>query len=415
MDKVSIGCAFLTHGGSLSSGGWASLDGEEPFRFTELETLKARGSLWVVTSPEAAFLADFGESYPFLRHANFLPTPVTAIAQEVGTNEPSLSAQRVSEVLSRVANLAQSMAPRGASLSLNAHATLSAALQDLVAPALRHEDLPDVLLEAMPSMFKAPQPLQAPSAQDIAVRIPANRLRLSTIVLASAVPAGTWREVNIADFPKPASALSWAIGDQQPVICNVTIRGLLPKIKATAPLLRNLTQGVTRWMALPEIIALSRLVEMTPKRIFVAEQFVTAQASLRVPPPHFAAHAGASISAGLMAEAFMQAASSTSVPRRIGSEAEPSQVFSVRAAWLTATARSYMMQEALALAESNFSVIGFGSSHVLVTVNRRMLPQLRKCIAASNLLSYPTGLRAMEERVASLKESHEQLTAQGVS
>lgn len=413
MDKASIGCAFLTHGGSLTSGGWASLAGQEPFRFTELDTLKGRGPIWVVTSPEAAFLADFGESYPFLRHAGFLPTPITAIAQELATNDPAISAPRVAEVLTRVTALAQSMCPRGTSLALENHSSLTAALQEVVAPALRSEDLPDVLLDAMPSMFKAPQPLQAPSAQDIAVRIPANRLRLSAIVMASAVPAGAWRELNLADFPKPASALSWAIGDQQPVICNVTIRGLLPKIKATAPLLRNLTQGVTRWMALPEIIALSRLVEMTPKRIFLADQFVTAQASLRVPPPHFAAHAGASISAGLMAEAFMQAASSTAVPRQLGSDAESGQVYSVRAAWLTATARSYMMQEALALAESNFSVIGFGSSHVLVTVNRRMLPQLRKCIAASSLLSYPTGLRGMEERMSPVRESHEQLAVQG--
>jgi hypothetical protein len=57
------------------------------------------------------------------------------------------------------------------------------------------------------------------------------------------------------------------------------------------------------------------------------------------------------------------------------------------------------MQEALALAESNFSVMGFSNSHLLVGVSRRNLRVLRKAVSASSLLSYPTSLRQMEERL----------------
>tara|TARA_B100001105_G_scaffold71907_2_gene56530 strand:- start:30 stop:1298 length:1269 start_codon:yes stop_codon:yes gene_type:complete len=400
-----IGCAFLNQPSSLNSGGWASLNGEEPFRFTTLETLAARGELWVVSTPPSTFLTDDGSKYPFLRNSEFLATPVNFIAQELGVGgheAAPIAVQRVSEVLTRVVEMADSLSMDVRTRLVSGQVSLVSVLQAAVAPALRHEEMPQDLLDAMPALFKSPAPISAPHGQDIGVRVPANRMRLAQVVMLSAVPAGSWTEVDLSLFPNPAGALSWAISNQQPVICNVTVRGPLPKVKGTAPLMRNLTTGATRWMALPEIIALSRLVEMTPKRIFIASEFVPAQASLRVPPPAFSPAAAASISAGLFAEAYMHAACSTAALRLADYEefAVQPQVYSVRAAWLTAVTRSYMMQEAMALAEANFNVIGFSNSHVWVGVSRRNLRVLRKAIAASSLLSYPTSLRLLEEKLA---------------
>ena len=170
-------------------------------------------------------------------------------------------------------------------------------------------------------------------------------------------------------------------------------------------------------MALPEIIALSRLVDMTPKRIFISSEFVPAQASLKVPPPAFSPAAAASISAGLLAEAYMQAACSTAALRTTDYDesALRPQVYSVRAAWLTAVARSYMMQEAMALAEANFSVIGFSGTHVLVGVSRRNLSYLRKAVSASSLLSYPTSLRAQDGRAAPARQGAALALPQGAA
>lgn len=412
-----VGCAFFSNNGSLSSGGFASAGGGEAFRFSSLETLQARGPLWVVSMPESTFLTEGGRNYPFLRHAGFMGTPVTAIAQELGASGAAtvpVAVQRVSEVLTRVGEMSQLLRAEGLSLAGDAGSqTLVSVFQGVVAPPLRHEDMPKDLLDAMPSMFKAPGPMGSPSPNDIAVRIPANRLRLAQIVLDAAVPAGDWTEVAFDDYPSPESALSWAIGHRAPVLCYVTIRGPLPKIKATAPLLRNLTAGATRWMALPEVVALSRLVDIVPKRIFLANELVAAQASLKIPPPVFSPAATASISAGLFAEAYMHAVCSTSALQQSDSGMQAPQVYSVRAAWLTAVARSVMLQEATALAEKNFSVIGLGLSHVIVAVSRRHLEPLRKAIEASHLLSYPTGLRAMEEPMPRVRESHEIALADG--
>jgi hypothetical protein len=405
MASTPIGCAFLSNPDSLTSGGVASIAGGEPFTFTSMETLAARGAVWVVSCRDTLFLTDDGGNYPFLRHNRFLATPVNHLAQELGSGDQESAAagvQRVSEVLTRVVAMAGLLDADVARLvGVATKATLVSVIQSVVAPALRHEDMPKELLEAMPSLFKAPAAISAPNSQDIAVRLPANRLRLAQAVLGSAVPAGTWTEVDLSTFPNPASALSWAIGNRQPAICNIVIRGSAPRAKATAPLLRNLTAGAIRWMALPEVIAMSRLVDMVPKRIFVASEYVPSQASLKVPPPAFSPSAPASISAGLLAEAYLHAACATSpMPLHddVG-DGPNSQLYSIRAAWLTAVARSYMLQEALALAEANISVMSFNTSHVMVGVSKHNLRMLRKTVAASQLLSYPTWMRTYEDRV----------------
>ena len=148
---------------------------------------------------------------------------------------------------------------------------------------------------------------------------------------------------------------------------------------------------------------MSRLVEMTPKRIFIASEYIPSQASLRVPPPAFSPSAPASISAGLLAETYLHAVCATSpMATGIAAEDEPSsQLYSIRAAWLTAVARSYMLQEALSLAEANINVMSFNTSHVMVAVSKQSLRLLRKTMAASQLLSYPTWIRSAEDRVTS--------------
>lgn len=411
LSPIPVGCAFLNQRNNINSGGWASLAGAEPFKFTTLESLRVAGPLWVLSTPENAFLAEGGAALGYLRHAGFVSTPVTAIAEEVvphAANNAAVSAQRVAEILTRVLAMAEQLAPVSAALSGDSPAarTLTAAVQALMAPSLRSDPMPAELLEAMPSLFKAPPPLSSPNGNDIAVRVPANRILLAESVLNSGVPGCTWSEVPLGEYPNP---LSWAIGDNKPVIAKVSVRGPLPRVKANAPLMGHLTRGAVRWMALPEIIALSRIVEMRAERVFVADEMVPPGASLKIPPPAFAPAALASISAGLFAETYLMAASTPSLAGAETQDGEPrsAQTHSVRAAWLTAAARALLMQEAMALSMAGFSVIGYGATHVLVSVSRRNLRNFRRAVGASKLLSYPTGLRAMEPRSVAPSESHE--------
>lgn len=410
---IKIGCAFFNKPNSIQSGGWASLAGEEPFKFTTLDSLKVAGPLWVTSTPEKSFLTENGAAHPFLRHAGFLPTPITAIAEELvpyTRTQASLAtaAQRVSEVLARVLSMTDGFAQvSGLILSSQPGArTLTSALQLLVAPTLRTDPTPPELIVAMPSLFAPPQPLGTANSSDCAVRIPANRLALTESVLASGVPGNTWAEVSTKEYP---NALSWAVGDNKPVIAKVSIKGPLPKVRVNAPLMAHLTRGMVRWMCLPEIIALSRIVEMRAERVYVADEFVPTVASVKIPPPCFAPAAVASISAGLLAEVYMHAvcSPSTVVEENPVGNSPVTQTHPVRAAWLLAIARALMAQEAITLSSAGFSIVGYGSSHILVSVAPRNLRNLRKAIGASKLLSYPAGLRSREVKFTAPMESHE--------
>jgi hypothetical protein len=403
-----IGCALLTKRNDFASGGWASIGGQESFRFSTLEALRTYAPLWVLSTPEQVFATDASFHQDHLRHAGFLPTPVTAIAEEVAPpdlNNFSLAAQRVSEILGRVMTMADAMAPASnAVLAGGAGATLTAALQQLAAPMLRSDPMHPDLLAAMPSLFKAPMPPQAGAGNDIAVRLPASRVLLCDALLNMLVPGSEWTELPAK---KLADALSWAIGDEKQIIAKVSIRGPLPRVKTSAPMMRHLTRGAVRWMALPEIAALSGIVEMTAERVFLAEESVPVGASMKVPPPVFSPQAMASISAGLLAETYLHAACMpASVPKVDGNPSVP-HPYSARAAWLMSTARALMMQEALALSAAGYSVIGYGPTHVLVSIAKRNLKGLRKTLSNHPHLSYPAGLRFYEERSTAPRETHE--------
>jgi len=402
---VLIGCAFLNRPNQLQSGGWASLAGRDPFKFTTLESLQCEGPLWVVSTPEKSFLTENGAAYPFLRHSGFLPTPSTSIAEEVSQNASAqenmgTSAQHVAEILTRVLEFADSIAPVSSLLlrSKSPARTMTSAIQMLMAPPLRSDPMPLELTGAMQSLFSPSSPLGSSNSNDIAIRIPANRILLAETVLSTGVPGYSWSAVPLVEYP---NVLSWAIGDNKPIIAKVSVKGPLPKIKSNAPLMGHLTRGAVRWMALPEIITLSKIVEMRAEIVFLSNELVPPSASLRIPPPAFAPAAMASISAGLFAEAYLHAASSPSLggAKADDEDIQHHQPYSVRAAWLAAVTRSFMVQEALALSSAGFSVIGYGPTHVLVSVSMRNLRNLRKAIGASKLLSYPAGMRFHEERM----------------
>jgi hypothetical protein len=159
--------------------------------------------------------------------------------------------------------------------------------------------------------------------------------------------------------------------------------------------MRHLSQGQVRWMAMPEFIAMSRLVEMKAEFAYVAEETVPVTASMRVPAPLFSPAAVASVSAGIFAEAYMHAACMPAFTFHGGLAAasDPSPSYSVRGAWVMSAARSLMAQEALALTDAGLPVVGYGPSHVSVALTPKNAKALRDALRTSRWLTYPAGLR----------------------
>lgn len=399
---VVIGCAFLNRRGSLASGGWACAAGGKPFKFTEVESLRQKGGLWVVSSLPGEFLVDLGQTFPWLLHGEFLPTSLDAIAYETGQHDASVikdSAARVAEILGRVVAMGESLGPVMDTLrqSRDPRRSYVTALQAVVAPPVRRDPVPPELEQGLRSLFTAGiAPIGQGQANDIAIRIPANRVALMENVMMRVTPGVRWTEYADPNCP---NLVSWAVGHQKPVVGMVTVKAPLKGARLSAPVLRSVTRGAMRWMSLPEMMSLSGLVEMSADRLYLADETVSADASMKVPTPMFGPAAAGSVSAQLLAEAYLHAAAAQV---HIAADADGfASASNTRAAFVASAARGAMMSYARQLSEAGFPAVGFGLSHVMVSIQRSAIRDLRKFLrapAACKALSLPAGLRSNEVR-----------------
>lgn len=403
--RPEVGYALLNRRGSVSSGGWACKANGEPFKFTELQTLQEHGGLWVVSTPQQQFLIDPDVSkgaWKFLLHGDFLPTQVDAIAFETGPHDgkaANKSVRRVADVLGRVAREGQQLGDVWGALLSSQEPSRSyvSALRSVVAQPVSNTACPKDLEEGLSAILSQTMPpLGQGLATDLAVRIPVNRISQLNRAMMGTAPGGAWREQDGSGVP---NLVSWAIGHKVPSVALVVIKGAMSKHGASSPALKGATRGGRRWMAMPEMVAMSGIVEMRAERLFVAEESISPLASLKVPPPDFAPAAYASVSAGLLAEAYLHAVS-TAIPSRDGVEA------SSRSAFIISRARTMMIQEALALSDAGFTVVGMGPGHVTVSLQRSEIKRLRKFIMKRPMLLCPAGLKSMEPPTQSLREVH---------
>ncbi|ART57166.1 hypothetical protein CBP36_19860 (plasmid) [Acidovorax carolinensis] len=403
-----IGCAFFLKRSDPSSGGWASMNGGESFRFNTLDSLKSRGGLWILSISQGDFAQSRECNHPSFRSADFLPTPITAIAEEIcETNHKNYgpAVERASEIVSRVLTMANQMMPARNGVSVSSPtASLTNVIQRLSAPQLRNDPLPQELREAMPSLFKHAGGFKGGLQTDVLLRIPANRLKLAEAAFNMMVPASQWTETVIGKHPYP---LRLAMGETRPVIVRATMRGSLLRGKISVPLAQHFTPANIRWFAMPEFAELAKIIDMTVDRIYVAEDSVPVSASLKIAPPAFSPAASSSVSAGLFAECFLHAVSSTSAYSARSNSNRPMQPYSIRAAWLSSFARSIMLREAFNLGNDGFTVVGYGSTHLFVSIQKRNIHQLLKSLSTSRYLSFPAGLVALAERRVELKATHE--------
>ncbi len=406
---IEIGCAWLSKPTELKSG-WASLAGGEPFRFTEADYLRSKGPIWITQSPQKAFLAEGGGRAPWLRHAEFFPTPIDFLAEELAVKDsPQRAVQVLSEVLTRAVRMCCEIAPGLEQFLLDsqlAHCSLHELMQLVIAPIGRKIDVPADLQESLHKLFSGYLQKDAAAFHDLIVRVPAARVDLFEDVMSRSVPGDTWVEIPEDRFPNP---LTWAAKGGHQIIANVSIGNRLrhPKEKDKDLVGRDLVvfhgikAGTRRWMALPEIMALSKLFELKSERTFLCEQIVPVSATLKVAPPIFSPIARASISAGLAAEAFLSAAA---MPSPILSASSDGKVaaspYCIRSIWMTSLIRANMIETAIEASKAQVAVMGLGTNHLMVGCKKEKLRWLRLAVNRNSMLSYPSGVRAMEEKYA---------------
>jgi len=329
------------------------------------------------------------------------------IAEELAISDsPQRCALELSEVLTRVVQLGIEAAPGIERFIHDPHfsqCSFHEILQLVVSPTGRAVTLPAELEEGLPNLFKSYANRHTAPFYDILVRVPAARIFHADLVLGAYVPGDAWREVGLGEFPNP---LTWATSGGHSIIANVQIgrRIFTPKEKdfpqkGELAIFQGLPKGARRWMGLPEIEVMSKLYELKAEKVFHCEEIVPAGATMKIPPPIFSPVARASISAGLLAESFLHAAGSPAPVFSAGDNGKlESSSYSIRAAWVNSRARANMIQAAVDLSHSRVSVLGAGMSHIHVATQKARLKSFRFGVAANTRLSYPTGVRATEEK-----------------
>ena len=421
-DSTELGIAFLADPSSSTSKGTACLAAGKSFDFSNVSDLRAHNALWITNLQHSTFVAEGLSQDPrfaHLRSAAYFPTPITALAQEMGASgvpgkRPTVLAVLpfLAEIVKRVVQYGDTLssAVPDQSLDLGA-ATFAEALYRVVQPA--GMDINRLAAPAISSLLHPPIHMGAASARDVVFRVPANRYQLMRSVFASGLPAGHWTEVDLTRFPTAKSALSWAMATHQMALVQVVMKGIKSSAKEFGGLVRNISQGSLRWMTLHEVAVLSSLMDMEPKAILVSEHVIPLESAVRIPGFACSPVGAAAVSVAVFSEALLHAHAFGMANPSTPSTTRP--VWRCRAAyaaWVTSLSRSRMTQAASSLARFGYSVIGVSTSSILVACHRRQLASLRKDITGIPLLSYPMGLRSMEEVQQVVRtESHENLGA----
>jgi len=410
---IKIGCAWLAKPGQLTSG-WASIDGGEPFKFSDLDYLRSKGPIWVTQCPKATFISEGGGRFPWLRHGEYLTTPLTFLAEEMAVTEsPQRACVVLSEILTRMVGMCCEIAPGLDQLLLDSQQNtrdLHELMQQVIAPAGRKLELPADLQDALPKLFSSFASKDS-AYNDLLVRVPAARVKLFEKVMQSPVPGDTWEEIPPELYPNP---LTWAANGDHPIIAKVLVAGRAPQprekgrdkdqnrdVQRDLAVFHGIANGTRRWMALPEIRALSRVFTLKAERTFLCESIMAMGSTLKIAPPIFSPVAYASISAALTAETFLSASACPSPILNVASNGAPACTpYSIRSVWVQSLVREAMIDAAIACAENRQTVQGVGFDHLILGTRKDRLRGFRHSIKRNDYLSYPSGLRAKEERYA---------------
>lgn len=387
----AVGCAILETAGGISGAGLASRNGGPSFRFKSVDEIHALhpDTLWITSAAPTTFSMQQGLRTQWLRDSCFFPTPLLNIMQEMGLPEgqDASSAQVVSEVMARSVRLARTLF-NGMEFPGDAGSTLAENLHFYVTGGTQRGVEPRDILDALQSSFSMPLALDGqPKPNDIVLRLPLQRTQHLMTVLSGAVPVGAWREVNLRQIGDP---FEWALEPGRAALAMVSVRtmgdaaGLMFK-RGHGPRVR------ASWLAAPELKALHSLMNLDIKKMFVADELIPAAAALRCPPPALQPVDHGSISSGLMCEAFLAAACSSAPVRSAvarDSQGSTNVTQSSRAAWLNSAARAIALQEAVALSQERFNIIGYGIGHVMVCLPRTEISRLRSVLIRSSRLMH---------------------------
>lgn len=335
----------------LDGGGFAAVGGDV-FRFESVDQVieDHDGICWMTALTRSALgVSEVGAR---LIDNEFFATNLASILDELGVSiaHPAEAASAIAPILVRVEAICAAWG-----VTINARVRLPEALAAAF-DASKEGDLAeqDPFFKAASASFISKGPRRV---NDVVVRLPLHRVVQARRVLGSLVPAGAWKEANVKVI---TNAATWLKTIDAPVIAQVSSSKPSATVSAIVP--RKQGNGKI-WLAHPELMALGEFAEIQLDRALTAEAYRPVALKRPLSEVLPAGAIGASISFGLCAEALMTG---------ICTHARAPQA----AAWLTSVARLHAFREAARLSIERFTVVGYATCHVLVSVPKKKVSDL---------------------------------------
>lgn len=374
------------------TGGWASLAGAQEFRFRQPNDLPS-DSIWI-TSIEGPKFRPL-EKMHHLRSADFLRSKLKVLAADFGmATEGDDWARPAVRALSELANrtvlvAAQVYGWEDPLRMLMGKSLVEDIRKTMIRPNPVRPHMKAPLLSAH-QIYSSPEVGSGYLSDSIFLNLRLNRLAHAKKIMSTMVPDGAWsysgrEEGNSFDYSVEA-----ALRSDKPSLVEATVETSRtdPEISSLVAFGSSLGKrnGLRSWISQPELKWLSQHAKVTINRIYQTHGSKPLPERMQLPEllvsdPLYQM----SVSVGLVAECHWSAIAN----RTYNSLATIKEEVSVWGVWLRAVDRAICFDLALKAHKAGFSVRGYGTGSVLVSLQRSRLHELLE-FSMENGIAHPS-------------------------
>lgn len=365
--------------------GWASIDGEAPFKVTCPGDLPSDTKFWTNIGFRRFHNSNLRHS-PRVRPVNFVfPSGMERMIDEYALNNPerygmpvSKSTQLMSSVFSNVMALGRRYYGDQFQMSMP---TLLDEFRATLLPADQcvSKDHDTACKAAIQYLTQNEDFDWSGARKDEACLL---TLHLPLIehaqdVLAQPVPEGEWEHIPAARLPpEREKRLGWALNQDRPVLARVVVEGMDAEYHGLLAYSKSSTGDPRRYMGHPELLIYNEYAKLRIEDVFVADHYILPNALTKFPFPVLTGVDFLSVSNQIIAHHHvlsMMRPQSWAVHKVSNAD----RACSSRCVWMAGYDRQIMFMKAKALQDMGYSVTSYGSALVTVSVPWHLVEEFK--------------------------------------
>lgn len=400
---LKFGCVMfdlqeVEHGkfNPMPGSGWASIEGNDSFRFININDLSENVKWWTNLSQEVLWKSG-AVLQNKLKHSGYLRTDMTAIMKEIGLKNQAVPIAEACKNLSELFNKVMKLAIEFYGLSSFSQKELHAELKLILVG--EDKNISSYVDEAL---IRAYQDLvvceKNPNKDNYFITLKRPRYFHAKSVLETAVPYcdGDWDFLGPDDLPNTEDEkFEFLMAQNRPFVAKISINLVYfeSKINLDITKLLNLGEAIgeggkskdRNWVSQPELLYLRKFADITINAAFMAKKYENIES--KVPLPYLGELSDFSYSLGLLSESVWLSLTTRSINPKTRSKT----LVSPRSCWLKASDRFLTLTSAMMLSAAGFTVVSYGYGAVTLSLSESEMPKLIE-IAPHTGLSVPLSL-----------------------